>query len=114
MRAVATIIVAVCCAPRQRVALSNAAIRLSVSLSVCPMPLAENGAYYGYGQFSDKIYGSSGVGNMGTGGYIVPPSSGLVPLVPPSQRCGSYQNFKQTTLTTRLYKVRTNLYQSCP
>ena len=30
---------------------------------------------------------------------------------PPSQRCGSCQNFKQTTLTTRLYKVRTNL---CP
>jgi len=47
---------------------------------------------------------------MGTGGYIVPPSSGLVPSVPPSQRCGLCQNFKQTTLTTRLYKVRTNLY----
>ena len=31
-------------------------------------------------------------------------------LVPPSQRCGLCQNFKQTTLTTRLYKVRTNLY----
>ena len=44
------------------------------------------------------------------GGYIVPPSSGLVPPVPPSQRCGLCQNFKQTTLTTRLYKVRTNLY----
>jgi len=43
-------------------------------------------------------------------GYIVPPSSGLVPPVPPSQRCGLCQNFKQTTLTTRLYKVRTNLY----
>ena len=40
---------------------------------------------------------------MGT----VPPSSGLVP---PSQRCGLCQNFKQTTLSTRLYKVRTNLY----
>ena len=47
---------------------------------------------------------------MGRGGYIVPPSSGLVPPVPPSQRCGLCQNFKQTTLTTRLYKVRTNLY----
>ena len=46
----------------------------------------------------------------GQGGYIVPPSSGLVPPVPPSQRCGLSQNFKQTTLTTRLYKVRTNLY----
>ena len=31
-------------------------------------------------------------------------------LYPPSQRCGLCQNFKQTTLTTRLYKVRTNLY----
>ena len=47
---------------------------------------------------------------MGTAGYTVPPSSGLVPSVPPSQRCGLCQNFKQTTLTTRLYKVRTNLY----
>jgi len=36
----------------------------------------------------------------------VPPSSGP----PPSQRCGLCQNFKQTTLTTRSYKVRTNLY----
>jgi len=43
-------------------------------------------------------------------GYIVPPSSGLVPPVPPSQRCGLCQIFKQTTLTTRLYKVLTNLY----
>ena len=34
----------------------------------------------------------------------------LYPLYPPSQRCGLCQNFKQTTLTTRLYKVRTNLY----
>jgi len=41
---------------------------------------------------------------------LYPPSSGLVPPVPPSQRCGLCQNFKQTTLTTRLYKVRTNLY----
>jgi len=52
----------------------------------------------------------TGVGTMGTGGYIVPPSSGHVPPVPPSQRCGLCQNFKQKTLTTRLYKVRTNLY----
>jgi len=41
---------------------------------------------------------------------LYPPSSRLVPLVPPSQRCGLCQTFKQTTLTTRLYKVRTNLY----
>ena len=34
----------------------------------------------------------------------------LYPLYPPSQRCGLCQNFKQTTLTTRLYKDRTNLY----
>ena len=50
------------------------------------------------------------VGTMGTGGTLYPSSSGLVPPVPPSQRCGLCQNFKQTTLTTRLYKVRTNLY----
>ena len=30
----------------------------------------------------------------------------LYPLYPPSQRWGLCQNFKQTTLTTRLYKVR--------
>jgi len=53
---------------------------------------------------------TNGVGTMVTDGYIVPPSSGLVPTVPPSQRCGLCQNFKQTTLTSRLYKVRTNLY----
>jgi len=52
----------------------------------------------------------SGVGTMGTGGTLYPPSSGLVTPVPSSQRCGLCQNFKQTTLTTRLYKVRTNLY----
>ena len=46
--------------------------------------------------------------NYGDRGYIVfPPSLGLVPPVPPSKRCGLCQNFKQTTLTTRLYKVRT-------
>jgi len=48
--------------------------------------------------------------NYGDGGTLYPPSSGLVPLYPPSQRCGLCQNFKQTTLTTRLYEVRTNLY----
>ena len=57
----------------------------------------------------------SGVGTMGTGGYIVPyapkfRTCTVVPPVPPSQRCGLCQTFKQTTLTTRLYKVRTNLY----
>jgi len=46
-------------------------------------------------------------GHVGTS---YPPSSGLVPPVPPSQRCGLCQNFKQTTLTTRLCKVSTNLY----
>ena len=48
-----------------------------------------------------------GVGTLGTVGTA---SSGLVLPVPPSQRCGLCQNFKQTTLTTRLHKVRTNLY----
>ena len=55
----------------------------------------------------------SGVGTMrtGGGGCLYPsPSSGLVPLYTPSQRCGLCQNFKQTTLTARLYKVCTNLY----
>ena len=48
---------------------------------------------------------------MGTGGgTLYSPSSGLVPLYPSSQRCGLCQDFKQTTLTTGLYKVRTNLY----
>jgi len=47
---------------------------------------------------------------MGTGGYIVPPKFRTCTPVPPSQRCGFRQNLKQTTLTTRLYKVRTNLY----
>jgi len=34
----------------------------------------------------------------------------LYPLYPLRQKCGLCQNFKQTTLTARLYKVRTNLY----
>jgi len=45
--------------------------------------------------------------NYGDRGYIVPPSSGLVPLYPQVKDAA----FKQTTLTTRLYKVRTNLYR---
>jgi len=61
-----------------------------------------------------RIDPSSGVGTMGTGGgYIVPPSSGLVPPVPPPQvKDAAYvkKHFKQTTLTTRLYKFRTDLY----
>jgi len=49
--------------------------------------------------------------NYGTGEeYIVPQAQYLYPLCPSSQRCGLCQNFKQTTLATRLYKVRTNLY----
>ena len=51
--------------------------------------------------------GCSGVGTMGT---LYPKVQDLYSLYPPSQRCGLCQNFKQTTLTTRLYKVRTNLY----
>ena len=42
--------------------------------------------------------------------YGDPQVQDLYPLYPPSQRCGLCQHFKQTTLTTRLYKVRTNLY----
>ena len=51
----------------------------------------------------------SGVGTMETGGTLYPKFRIVLP-VPPSQRCGLCQDFKQTTLTTRLYKVRTNLY----
>ena len=58
------------------------------------------------------LFGCSGVGTMGTGGVHCahPQVQDLYPLYPPSQRCGLCQNFNQTTLTTRLYKVRTNLY----
>ena len=44
------------------------------------------------------------------GVHRTPQVQDLYPLYHPSQRCGLCQNFKQTTLTTRLYKVRTNLY----
>jgi len=44
------------------------------------------------------------------GVHCTPQVQDLYPLYLPSQRCGLCQNFKQTTLTTRLYKVRTNLY----
>ena len=44
-------------------------------------------------------------------GTLYPLVQDLYPLYRhPGQRCGLCQNFKQTTLTTRLYKVRTNLY----
>jgi len=46
----------------------------------------------------------------GQGGTLYPQVQDLYPLYPSSQRCGLCQHFKQTTLTTRLYKVRTNLY----
>jgi len=47
----------------------------------------------------------------GQGGTLyLPQVQDLYPLYPPSQRCSLCKNFKQTTLTTRLYKVRTNLY----
>jgi len=54
----------------------------------------------------------SGVGTMGTRGtlYLPPQVQDLYPVYHPSQRCGLCQNFKQTTLTTSLYKVRKNLY----
>jgi len=59
-------------------------------------------------QFTNDNDGNSGVGTMGTGGVHCTPQ--VQDLYPPSQRCGLCQKFKQTTLTTRLYKVRTNLY----
>jgi len=57
----------------------------------------------------EMLFGISGVGTMGTGGTLYPQVQDLYPCTP-SERCGLCQNFKQTTLTTRLYKVRTNLY----
>ena len=47
----------------------------------------------------------------GQGGTLYPPQVQDLygPLYPPSQRYGLCQNFKQTTLTTRLYKFRTDL-----
>jgi len=47
----------------------------------------------------------------GQGGTLYPPSSGFVPLVPPKSKMRLMsKKFKQTTLTTRLYKVRTDSY----
>jgi len=51
----------------------------------------------------------SGVGTMGTRGTLYHQVQDLYHLYPPSQRCGLCQNFNQI-LSTRLYKVRTNLY----
>jgi len=48
------------------------------------------------------------------GGHCTPQVQDFTPLYLPSQRCGLCHNFKQTTLTTRLYKVRTNLYTPLP
>ena len=56
----------------------------------------------------------SGVGTMGTEGaslHCTPKfRTCILCTPPPSERCGLCQNFKQTISTTRLYKVRTNLY----
>jgi len=49
-------------------------------------------------------------GDRGYIGHCTPQVQDLYPLYPPSQRRDLCQNFKQTTLATRLYKVRTNLY----
>jgi len=53
----------------------------------------------------------SGVGTMGTGWYIVPPKfRTCTPCTPQVKYAAYVKNLKQTTLTTRLYKARTNLY----
>jgi len=53
-------------------------------------------------------------GDRGSKLTLYPQVQDLYPLYetvpPPSERCGLCQNFKQTISTTRLYKVRTNLY----
>ena len=46
----------------------------------------------------------------GQGVHCTPKFRTRTPCTRPSQRRGLCQNFKQTTLTIRLYKVRTNLY----
>jgi len=51
-----------------------------------------------------SVWGQAG------GTLYLPPVWDLYPLYPPSQRCGLCQNFKQTTLTTRSYKILTSLY----
>jgi len=56
------------------------------------------------------VISSSGVGTTGTGGYIVPPKFRTCTPCTPKSKMRLMSNFKQTTLTTRLYKVRTNLY----
>ena len=72
------------------------------------------------GNGSSETMCDEGAGNLwsstmaselwGQGGTLYPQVQDLYPLYLPSQRCGLCQNFKQTTLTTRFYKVRTNFY----
>jgi len=52
-----------------------------------------------------------GVRTMGTGGYIVPPKfRTCIPCTSKVKDAAYVKIFEQTTLTTRLYKVHTNLY----
>jgi len=75
---------------------------------------ARRGAHRQSGRPSGEqlVYSPQWRRNYGDRGCVVPPPQvqDLNHLCPSSQRCGLCQNFKQTTLTTRLYKVRTNLY----
>jgi len=50
--------------------------------------------------------------NYGDGGTLYPPSSGLVPLYPPSQRCGLCQNFKHEVWGS--YKFVLPTYEKVP
>jgi len=62
------------------------------------------------GTFRDMDIHAVASEQWGQGVHCTTQVQDLYPLYLPSQRCGLCQNFKQTTVTTRLYKVRTNLY----
>jgi len=55
-----------------------------------------------------RNYGDRGAG------HCTPQVQDLYPLYLPSQRCGLCHNFKQTTLTTRLYNYYNHLTASFP
>ena len=93
----------------QLTTLCQSRVRLNLGVAttwgpVPPSPRPQRETATASGDFQwRRNYGDRGV-------HCTPQVQDLYPLYPPSQRCGVCQNFKQTTLTTTLYKVRTNLY----